>query len=112
MSKPTIKEALVLVNQARKAMERKALEKMPKGVIYGRYDCPLANALKLEITKNRAIHIRFDIRNSREILSISVAWKTKISFTGLTSEAILPTLLKRFVEHFDNGEYPSLIEPS
>lgn len=109
MSKPTIKEVLVLVNQARKIMGRKPLDKMPKGhleCIGG--DCPIGIATGFAMLDETA-YINYHM-NTVKINKLCAMWNISPMET-LGRSIDLPPILRRFVKYFDNGEYPSLIAP-
>lgn len=108
MTKKPPAEVLRLVNEARVALGKGKLKELPKG---GREDC---ETCPLSIALGMIVHSRtVCVSTRRESESLVRAWGTGgrlWSSSGTNWDINLPEPLVKFVEDFDAGKYPDLID--
>lgn len=98
-------EALRLVNVAREAMGLDPLAEMPKGVREDNIDCPLAVALQA-VVQSYAVKM-YDWAAPR----VAAAWGTPwVRVYEDVCYVQLPPELAQFIEEFDSGGIPELID--
>ena len=102
--------ALLLVNRARRAVGKKSLKRLPKGIPGMADACPLARALNYDGTVT-AQHFRLSA--TKESLSVlrkyAKAFNTKVKRSYMSLRLQLPETLRLFVRLFDDGKFPHLI---
>ncbi|HEX5265873.1 MAG TPA: hypothetical protein VFW24_03795 [Acidimicrobiales bacterium] len=103
---------LGLVNSARAAMGREPLESLPQGRRGSSSDCVLARSLGMSFGNRSAWAVDGRRRQRREAaLLLARTWEVHAGVLNRRSVQ-LPEGLRQFVNGFDSGDYPDLVDPT
>jgi hypothetical protein len=110
MRKDTLlRKTLKLVNDARRELDMKAMQRLPAGTLQHASACPLARSLGrwATVLEDRVLV------PERAVGPLLRAWRTRAVFDeNFDSPAVtLPSTLRKFVESFDRGDIPELTVP-
>lgn len=106
-----LEEVLKKVNEARAAFGQEPLEDLPKGILSDACQCPLARALpRVECVGIECITC--EGASDAEKLSAVFNEKPYYSFNEFVVDTsfMTPVMLQTFIDRFDSGHYPELIE--
>jgi hypothetical protein len=102
--------ALALVNEAREALGRDALDELPRGVPRQKKFCPVACAIEGANVTDQVI--RFPEEASTR--AVADVWgrscRKDAALWSTDYEVLLPEALRTFVLFFDMGDFPQLIK--
>lgn len=101
----SFKRELSMINRARLALGKKALDYFPQGIPNECGHCVVAKSLGIFIDRDDMTEFVSDWSPERETLR--KLWRTSKSLARVP----LPAILNKFAWEFDRGLIPSLIEP-
>lgn len=101
--KPKLNYVLRQVNQVRKVLGQKPLNRMPKGVLESNLLCPLAVGFNKGCEVS-SVYVEFKtLKDAERVTKLWGAYPTGNSFVRL------PRWARDFVYRFDSEDYPTLI---
>jgi hypothetical protein len=104
---------LALVNRVRVEIGLPALVALPKGTRAAADACPLARALNYDgkvRTRTAEFNVRRHNRAAARVCGTKTARAEHVWKARPDTAFELPELLRTFVQEFDNGQHPDLIE--
>lgn len=115
-------ETLRLINKAIEALEWRTLDELPLGHVRSSTECPIARAFCGRVAQPVSVQsFAIFMADPGDIAKIALAWGTsqiqskeaaaEIFGDRMVYGAELPDAMMTFVELFDEGELPSLIDP-
>lgn len=108
--KVDIQKVLDLVNSAREAIGMEPLAELPRGARGESRACPIARALGCE---PQVLYrtLRYDQEGYCAARAVAQAWGTELIERQDARFVELPWELVEFVDRFDSGAFPDLIDP-